>query len=134
MKKIHTYIVLALVAIGCVSLAAPVVTNANAADEELKCGVLPPSICGAAKKGDDKTVEDTGVWKLLLLVVNIMTAGAAIAAVGGIVYGAVMYTTAGGNQEQVKKARGIITNVVIGVVAFAAMYALLQWLVPGGIF
>ncbi len=120
---------------GFISLTAPLVANVSAADEEeLKCGILPPSICGAAKQGDDKTVEDTGIWKLLLLVVNIMTAGAAIAAVGGIVYGAVMYSTAGGNQEQVKKARGILTNVVIGVGAFAAMYALIQWLIPGGIF
>jgi hypothetical protein len=50
------------------------------------------------------------------------------------VYGAVLYTSAGGNQEQVKKARTIFTNVAIGIIAFAAMWSLLNWLVPGGVF
>ncbi len=109
--------------------------------QALDCGILPQSICSGAesdptdKNGDGKVDEkDTGLWALLLLVINIMTAGVGLLAVGGIIYGAVMYTSAGGNQDQVKKARGILTNVVVGVIAFAAMYALLQWLIPGGVF
>jgi hypothetical protein len=70
----------------------------------------------------------------LILVINILTAGVGIAAIGGIVYGAVLYTTAGGSQEQVKKAISIITNVVIGIVAYALMWALLNFLIPGGVF
>ena len=119
---------MAIGAIGIVSFAAP---NALALD----CGVLPQPLCDKAtdvKSGD--TVENSAVWQLLRLVVRIMTAGAGIAAVGGIVYGAVMYTTAGSNQDQTKRAKTIFTNVVIGVVAFAAMFGLLQWLMPGGVF
>lgn len=127
-KKYILYITLALAAI-CIATTATV-SHAAA----LECGVLPKALCTAATEGDKDTIEETGTWKLLNLVIVIMTAGAGILAIGGIIYGAAMYTTAGGNQEQVKKARGILTNVVIGIVAFAAMYALLQWLVPGGIF
>lgn len=130
-KKHILYITLTTLTLGFATLLTPIVPTAAAAD--LKCGILPPSFCTAATKGDKDKIEDTGVWKLLKLVVNIMTAGAGILALAGIVYGSVMYTTAGGNQEQVKKARGILTNVVIGVIAFAAMWALLQWLLPGGV-
>ncbi|NCO10946.1 hypothetical protein GW930_03540 [Candidatus Saccharibacteria bacterium] len=79
-------------------------------------------------------IEGTGLWGLLLLAINILTGGVGVAAIGGIVYASILYTSAGGNQEQVKKARGIITNVVIGVVAFALMYALLNFIIPGGVF
>ena len=133
-KKYILYITLAFVAVGIISVAAPVASSVSAQEktEGLQCGILPKALCTAATEGDKDTIEETGTWKLLNLVIVIMTAGAGILAIGGIIYGAVMYTTAGGNQEQVKKARGILTNVVIGIVAFAAMFALLQWLLPGG--
>ncbi|MNH46494.1 hypothetical protein D3C72_2301490 [compost metagenome] len=63
-----------------------------------------------------------------------MTAGVGILAVGGIVYGSILYTSAGGSSEQTKKAMGIITNVVIGLIAYALMYAITNFLIPGGLF
>ena len=79
-------------------------------------------------------VENTGLWSILITIINILTAGVGVVALGGIVYGSVLYTSAGGNQEQVKKAMGIFTNVVIGIIAFAGMWALLNFLIPGGVF
>jgi len=79
-------------------------------------------------------VEGSGVWSLLLTAILILTSGIGVAALGGIVYGSILYTSAGGSPEQVKKAMSIITNVVIGVVAYAAMWSFLQYLIPGGIF
>jgi hypothetical protein len=79
-------------------------------------------------------IENTGAWSLLLTAINILTAGVGVVALGGIVYGAILYISAGGAAEQVKKAMGIFTNVVIGVIAFAGMFALLNFLVPGGLF
>jgi len=79
-------------------------------------------------------IERTGVWSLLITAINIMTVGVGVLAVAGIVYGGVLYTSAGGNPDQVKKARTMFTNVAIGVVAFGSMYALLNFLVPGGVF
>ena len=98
------------------------------------CGGVQTAIISCSQTGKGSAVENTGVWGILLLTINILTAGVGIAAVGGIVYGALLYTSAGGSPEQVKKALGIITNVVIGVVAYALMYALLNFLIPGGIF
>ena len=102
--------------------------------------VLAHTTCGGADTAliscddNDGTVEGSGVWSLLLIAINILTAGVGVLALAGIVYGAVLYTSAGGSQEQVKKAMGIFTNVAIGVIAFAAMFSLLNWLVPGGVF
>ncbi len=79
------------------------------------------------------SVESSGVWGLLLMIINILTAGVGVLAVGGIVYGAILYTSAGGSPEGIKKARGIITNVVIGVLAYALMFALLNFIIPGGL-
>lgn len=63
-----------------------------------------------------------------------MTAGVGVAAVGGIAWGALLYTTAESKPEQTKKVIGIITNVVIGLVAYAVMGVLLNFVIPGGVF
>lgn len=97
------------------------------------CGGVKTAIikCDAKNSGD---ITDNGVWALLLLVLNVLTAGVGIIAVAGIVYGAILYTTAEDKADQVKKATDIITNVVIGLILFALMYALLNYIVPGGVF
>ncbi len=87
--------------------------------------------CDAKNSGD---LEDNGVWGLLLIALNVLTAGVGILAIGGIVYGAVLYTTAEDKADQVKKATDIMTNVVIGLIAFALMWAGLNFIVPGGVF
>lgn len=77
--------------------------------------------------------ENTGLWSILLFTVNLLTAGVGVVALAGIVYGSILYTSSGGSQEQVKKAITVFTNVAIGVVAFAGMWALLNFLIPGGV-
>ncbi len=84
--------------------------------------------------GNADKVEDSGLWQILTGVLNIMIAGVGVLAVAGIVYGAILYASAGDNQSQVEQAMTIFRNVVIGLVAFALMYSLLQFLIPGGIF
>ena len=101
------------------------------------CGGVKTSIIGDLLCGDDtegSAPQDSSIYKLLIGVLNIMTAGIAIAAVGGIAYGALLYTTAENKPDQTKKAIGIITNVVIGIVAYALMFVFLNFLIPGGIF
>lgn len=90
--------------------------------------------CDLNGTAPNTSVEQSGVWGLLLMVINILTAGVGILAVAGIIYGSVMYASAGGNPENVKKARGIITNVVIGIIAYAFMFTILNFITPGGLF
>lgn len=126
-KIIYMTIGLSAAALGL--LASPM---ASAAEEPLKCAGADTSIISC--KADNKGTETSGVWQLLIMVLQIMTAGVGILAVGGIVYGAVLYTTATDKAEQTKKAIGIITNVVIGIFAYGLMYVVLNFLIPGGLF
>jgi len=129
-QKVTLYIG-SLVLVAAASLA--VLVSPINVEAQNTCGGVDTSII-SCPDSDGTKVEESGVWFLLVLVINILTAGVGVAALAGIVYGAVLYTSAGGNPEQVKKAMGIITNVVIGVIAFAGMYTLVNFLIPGGLF
>ena len=101
------------------------------------CGDVETSIIGGevCKTGGKKdTLEGSAIWALLLLAINILTAGVGIAAVGGIVVAGLRYSAARENAGEVTKAKEMILNIAIGLVAYAAMYAFLQFLIPGGIF
>jgi len=98
------------------------------------CGGVRTAIlsCSGSKEATD--VEGTGIWAILILVLNIMTGMVALAAVGGIAYAAILYASAEDKSAQVQQAKEKIFGVVMGLVLFAGMYAILQFLIPGGIF
>ena len=97
------------------------------------CGGVQTAIIDCEQTGGN-AAEDTGLWGLLILTINTLTVGVGILAVVGFLYGGYLYITSAGSPEQVKKARGVFTNVVIGVIAFGGMFTLLNFIVPGGIF
>jgi hypothetical protein len=106
----------------------------KAGSSETCCAGVITSVIKCADKDDKTDLTKTGIWSLLMLGINILTAGIGVAAIGGIVVGSIMYTTAGGSSEQVKKANTIITNTVIGIIVYAMMYTFLNFLIPGGLF
>lgn len=108
-------------------VAAPVVLAES-------CGGAQTAIIACPQSSAGPNAKENGVWGVLLIVLNILTAGVGIAAVGGIVYGSILYTSAGDSSEQTKKAIEIIRNVVIGLFAYGLMYLVLNYLIPGGIF
>lgn len=126
-QKVATFIAVAGISVAGAGL---MVAQPALAD----CGGAKTSVINCDQKAGAKNAEDTGIWGLLLLILNIMTAGVGILAVGGIVYGAILYTTSSQNADQTKQAKDIIRNVVIGLVTYGAMYLLLNFLIPGGIF
>lgn len=129
-QKIKVLFISLAVILGSLS-SSVLISKSSYAD----CGGVPTAIINCGQDGSDNTnIKSSGIWGILLIVINILTAGIGIAAVGGIAYGSVLYASAGGSPDQVKKARGIITNVVIGIIAYALMYSLLNFIIPGGIF
>lgn len=121
-------ITLVIIAVASVAVAAPT------ASAQGTCGGAKTAIieCSQDSKGAD--AKNNGIWGVLLIALNILTASVGIAAVGGIVYGSILYTTAADSTEQTKKAIEVIRNVVIGLVAYGLMYMGLNFLIPGGIF
>lgn len=94
------------------------------------CGSIPTAYfsCGG---GDD--VGSSSFWQILEIILNILLSLVGITAVGGIVFGAMKYASAGDNSSQVNDAKNIIRNVIIGVVLFLAMWTIIQYFIPGGI-
>lgn len=118
-----------------VPMALSVVAVPSAVEAQQKCGNVNTSIITCTEgDGTDGDEKNTGLWAILIMIINILIAGVGVLALAGVIYGAILYTSAGGNTEQVKKAMGVFTNVVIGVIAFAGMWALLNFLIPGGVF
>lgn len=128
MKKILG-VVMAVVAMFGVLVAVPSLAYA---EDDCKDGVKTSILFGGGcyKEGE----EGEGIYKLLDLILTIMTYGVGVLGTLGIVISGIQYATAGDNEGQTIKAKGRILNVVIGLLLWAAMYAILQFLIPGGVF
>jgi|SRR6185437_4900904 len=67
-------------------------------------------------------------------VVNFLSAGVGIIVIAVIIIGGIQYTLAGDNPQALTAAKQRITNGLIALAAFFLIFALLQWLIPGGVF
>jgi len=74
------------------------------------------------------------ILNIIKIGINFLAAGVGVLATTMLIYGGIQYITSNGNPQSITAAKQKITNVVIGVIAFAFLYALIQWLIPGGIF
>lgn len=129
MKSKATVLISSLLLV--LSMSVTVLTQPVSAD--LQCTVLPQDICSKATNSDGSS-NNSAVLSLLQWAIGILAGGVGVAAVAAFVYAGIVYSSADGKAEQVKKAKDIMTNTVIGLVVFAAMALALQWLIPGGVF
>jgi hypothetical protein len=134
MKIKQTILVIAILASATIGLlVSPTVLAEKCGDTDLKTGqqCCDGVVTNVIKCSDS---EKSGIWGILLLVINILTAGIGVAAVGGIIYGSILYASAGSDPAKVKKAKEVILNVIIGLIAYALMYSFLNYIIPGGVF
>jgi len=82
-------------------------------------------------KGDGIGTDEGGIKWLLKLVVNILLYGLGAAATLGVVIAGIMYITARDNPQQVTKAKTRLIEIAIGLLAWAMLFAVLQFLIPG---
>ena len=73
-----------------------------------------------------------GVFMILNVVIEVLSIGVGILGVVGIMVTGIQYLTAKDSEEQVRKAKRRLFEIIIGLVAYAVLYAALQWLLPGG--
>ena len=92
------------------------------------CGGAETSIISCEGTGS------TAIINIIKQVIKILTAGIGVAAVGAVIYGAFLYTTSEGSPDKIKKAREVWTNTVIGIIMFAFMVAITNFIIPGGVF
>jgi hypothetical protein len=91
---------------------------------------------GAACTG---TSTDAGgsaspIIALGLVLVSWVTALVGVGVVGGIVYGGFLYLTAQDNSGQTQKGVTIIVNSVVALIVWVFAYALINFIIPGGLF
>lgn len=80
------------------------------------------------------SLETSGIWSVVTIILNIVVSLITILAVGGIVWGALRYASSQDNAGQQQEALTFIRNVVIGLVLFLLMWSIMQYIIPGGIF
>lgn len=101
--------------------------------EAAKCGNVDTALLGCTQPGGGD-ITQSGLWGILLIGINILTALVGVAALAGIIYGAILYTTSAGDQAKAEKAIEVFRNVVIGIIAYVLMYVGLNFIIPGGVF
>ena len=74
--------------------------------------------------------DESGIGHILSLIINIASIGVGILAVIGITIVGIQYLTAGGNEEQTRKAKRRMFEIIIGIIVYVLIGALLQWLLP----
>lgn len=95
------------------------------------CGGVETSIIDCSSAQD---TTGSPVVAILVVIIQILTGLVGIVAIGAFIYAGIMYSSAGGESGQIAKAKEIIFNTVIGLVVFAAMALVLNYLIPGGLF
>lgn len=79
------------------------------------------------------TEENCGIILIVKVVANVLSGIAATVIVGVIIWGGIQYSMAGPDPQKVQAAKQKITNALLALVLFIFGFALLQWLIPGGI-
>lgn len=70
----------------------------------------------------------------LLGVINFIGVAFGASVLAVVIYAGIEFITARGMPEKIQQAKKRITNAIIALLGFIFMYAILQWLIPGGLF
>ena len=102
--------------------AAPAATNSS------KCGDTKTQLIACDAKTGVGTINS-----LISITISVLTVIIGIVATGALAYAGIIYASAEDNQSKVSEARGLIRNVIIGLLLYALTIAIINWLIPGGI-
>ncbi len=132
--KRFTKIFACAIAILCFSIAFTCSVSARPAAQEApvieKDTTVDTTFFGNLR--DDS--KGCGIYTVIIFIIDILSLGIGIAAVAGIIISGIYYLTAKGNEEQLTKSKRRIYEIVIGLAAYAVLYAALNFLLPGGNF
>lgn len=128
---------LKVITAGVLGLILPlIVATQRVVAEELaqtkKCAGVETSIIKCDADENDK--EGEGIFAILAIIVSILTYGVGIAATIGVVISGYQYLTARDDRGQVMKAKKRLIEIAIGLVVYAIMWGVIQFLLPGGLY
>jgi len=136
MQKITSLVLGTLLALTMlVGFAVP--ASAQTDQKQVKCGADQVAV-GIPINGNNCVDKGTTVENNIIIVwisglIKFLTVGVGLAATGGVVYGGFLYLTAQGNAGKTQKGIATILNALIGVTLYALSFAIVNFLVPGGV-
>lgn len=74
------------------------------------------------------------IGKYVNPLINLLSVSFGLIAVASIIFGGIQYSMSAGDPQEVSKAKDRIKKTLFAIVAYFFLYALLQFLVPGGVF
>lgn len=92
-----------------------------------------PTTPGTCSSVSTNIIRCASIPSVLNTIINFLAIGVGIAVVGGIVWGAMLYTTSNGDSGKTQQGITVIVNAVIGLIVFIFMYAIINFIVPGGV-
>jgi len=90
--------------------------------------------CNGVKTFFNWGCNGNGIMGLLMTVLNWLSIGVVLAVIGGVIYGGIIYSTSNGDSGKTQEAVSRIRSAVVALVMYFAMWAVLNWLMPGGMF
>lgn len=87
----------------------------------------------STQAGLQQCLKDNPIVHDLNLAVNFMSGLVGVVIIASIIYASIQYIIAGDNAQSVSAAKKRITDSIVALLAFVSIFALLQWLIPGGI-
>ena len=115
--------------------STPAVQDTTAAMEASKAGAGTSVSTDDPTTSDDcKSLTNCGILKYVTRITNVLSGIAGLIIVSMIIIGGIQYSTAGPDPSKVQAARTKIFNALLALVFFVFGFAILQWLIPGGIF
>ena len=126
-QKITTAFMVVMMGFGMV---APALQTAPAYAEKYGESQRAAILTGCAEEEGTEEGNGKGIMCVVRLVVNIMSVLVGVVGIIGIVIVGIQYLTAGGNEDQTRKAKRRLFEIIIGLVAYAFIYAIAQWILP----
>lgn len=120
-KRLKRFVTSVIVTLGMLMPAMPVVVSAPVMADCVQTNLFD------CVDTDD---QGSGIMRLLKLIVKVLLYGIGAAAVIGVVWAGILYLTARDNEAQVAKAKTRLLEVSIGLIAWAMLFTILQWLIP----
>jgi hypothetical protein len=122
------------------STAEPVAFVTGAEEGEYWCGSGSNKVITSINFGcKGEQLEATGVQinpvvDMAFALFRFLSAGVGLVLIGSIIISGIQYASSKGNPQAVEASIKRVTNTVIGLILFIFMFALANYLVPGGMF
>ena len=141
-KKLTPLPILLTLAFSVISIVPAFISTPAAAQAAANCGTdkkngVRTSFdfgCPADTNANSKELAKNPIYIVLLFVINTMAVGVGVVVAGSIIWQSIQYSAANGSPDKVKSARNGIVNAIIALFLFFFMYAILNFIIPGGIF